>query len=245
MRGDTDFAASSTGQAAHPSARVVVEPLLTTTTTTLSTSSDTVRFGQAVNFVARVSVNGLNPVHAGDPIVFTIDNSRTVTVPLDATGQAVLDAANLGPGHHTVTAAYAGGGVFLPSQSSPIAQDITRADPAAQVVIIAIRNRRGKLIGLRLIASLAEAAGVQPSGTVAFLLKKRTLATVAPSGGTAVLTVKPQPEVEEVDHDPVRRGRADFQPGAAVDGRVGPQVTRRISKGVREGRGGGAGGVAL
>ena len=79
--------------------------------------------------------------------------------------------------------------VGLPDRSAPIAQDITRADPAA--VVIAIRNRRGKLIGLRLIASLAEAATIaQRNGRLpAQEARSRRWHRAA---AQQVLTVKPQ-----------------------------------------------------
>jgi hypothetical protein len=111
--GDTTYAGSTS-----PSI-VVVVTAPTVTTLTVSPSTSVFR-GQAVTFTATVTpTTPTTPLPTGTVTFF---DGPTVlgTVPLSATGQAVLTSANLAIGTHLISATYGGDSNFLGSTSNSV-----------------------------------------------------------------------------------------------------------------------------
>ena len=195
---------------------ITVAPQILATTTAVVSSASTPVFGQAVTFTATVA-----PAAPGiGAITFTIDGTSS-TVPLDLFGQAQLTTATLGPGPHTITAAYTGGGSFLPSRSGPIQQVVAQADTQSILIPRVLRNRHGKLRAVRLtdqVEPVAPGAGA-PTGTVTVFVDGRPLLTEALSGGTAVVTLKPKRALKKtitIAYSGDARFRASQSPGAII-----------------------------
>jgi hypothetical protein len=106
--GDTNFNPSTS-----PQATVTVKIV---TATSLSASAAGVAFGQPVTLTAHVTAGSGTP--AGS-VTFQDGGTPLGTVGVDGNGVATL-TATLGPGPHSLTAAYSGGGNFRASSSSPL-----------------------------------------------------------------------------------------------------------------------------
>jgi sugar lactone lactonase YvrE len=171
-------------------ARVVVNP--DATTTSIMSSSTSAAFGQAVTFTATVTAAKPGVGTPGGSVVFSIDGGAVV-VPLNPRGQAEWTTAALEIGSHTVTAAYQAGIGYLASQAGSVRQLVVAANTETILIPQAVRKGRGKLVALNLAARIDPQApgGGVPAGTVTYFANGRIIGTAALSGGTAVITVKP------------------------------------------------------
>jgi sugar lactone lactonase YvrE len=209
-------------------ARVVVNPDATMTSLTASAGSTV--FGQAVTFTAMVSAQGNSTLKPSGAVRFTIDGVPE-TVPLDGLGQARLTTAVLGPGSHTVIAAYAGSASLLSSQPATAQHAVVAAETQAVLVPVALRNGHRKVVGLKLTAwvdPVAPGAGV-PTGTVTFFSNGRALGTAALSHGVAALTVKPKRVLKKAITIGYG-GDVDFRPSAPVRVVLGSTALRTLAR---------------
>ena len=141
--------------AASPNYTITFRPgALTVTaadsTTVLVTSGGTSTFGQSVSFTASVyAAAGTGK-----------SSTSTWTVPWPATrGSTARPGRRPGPPRRSgraraITAAYAGDAEVRPSQSGAIQQVVDAATTQSGLEVEAIRNRRGRLVGVRLVTDV-------------------------------------------------------------------------------------------
>lgn len=122
-RVDADFPESLRNDPNRPERISDHDPVVATfnlpvgTQTTLVSSPNPSAFGQPVTFTATVSTSGA-PVPVGS-VTFTVDSNPVPgPTPLNANGQAAFTTSALGPGPHTVAAAYSGAPGFDASSTS-------------------------------------------------------------------------------------------------------------------------------
>ena len=143
------------------------------------------------------------------------------------------------PGAYTVVAAFPGSADYTAVLSSPVMFSITASASRAATEIVLVPEpvfkKKHKLVSLGLKAEvqpIAPGAGV-PTGAVTFEVQKKTrkkvteqvLGTVALSGGSATLAVKPK-SVLKKSVTILYGGDADF-PGEQFDG-IG--VSQRVGR---------------
>jgi hypothetical protein len=177
---DSLFAASS-GSVTH-----VTNSTTAPTATTVSSSTNPSVFGQSVTFTAVVTSG------AGAPtgnVTFRDGGTTLGSVALDSTGRAVLSIASLTVGTHSITAQYAGSGAFNSSSSAPLSQTVNRAATRVTVTSSVDPAKVGQAVKFTAIVAVnAPGAGI-PAGSVTFLDKGKTLATVTlDATGTATFT---------------------------------------------------------
>jgi hypothetical protein len=155
-------------------------------------------FGQAVTLVAGVSFGEATP---GGSVTFYDGSAPLGTVPVDAAGKATLTTTSLAVGSHSITAAYGGDGDLLPGASGASEESVARAATHVVLVPQPVFKKKHRLVSLGLKAEvlpIAPGAGV-PTGMVTFEIQKKVrkrvaekvLGTLALSGGSATLSVKP------------------------------------------------------
>ena len=120
---DADFPESMRNDPGRPERISDHDPIVATfnlpvaTQTALDSSPNPSAFGQAVTFTATVTAAGAAVTQG----TVTFSEAATVLagpITLNASGQAALATSSLGPGPHTVTAAYSGTDAFDPSTAS-------------------------------------------------------------------------------------------------------------------------------
>ena len=80
-----------------------------------------------------------------------MDGALAGSAPIDPlAGSATWTASALWAGSRAITAAYAGDAEVRPSQSGAIQQVVDAATTQSGLEVEAIRNRRGRLVGVRL-----------------------------------------------------------------------------------------------
>ncbi len=167
--------------------------LQASTGASLSESVGSSVVGQGVAF--SVQVTPVSP-GAGAPtgtVTFSVDGSPVATAPVDpATGRASFTTASLGRGTHTIAATYSGDADFVSSQSGSAQETVAPAGTQTALTVQAVRNRRGKVTKVELVAHVlvAPPGSGAPSGAVTYLRKGRPFRTVALSGGRAELTLR-------------------------------------------------------
>jgi hypothetical protein len=187
-------------------------------TVALDPSGSSAVFGQPVTFVAGVTAAGT----PGGSVTFFDGTTPLGTVPLDGSGRATLTVTSLAPGSHAITASYSGDADRLGGTSGSATESIARA--GTQVILV--RHpvfKRKKLVSVGLtavVAPLAPGGGI-PSGTVKFLVKKKTLGTVPLGGGAATLTLKANSVLNKAVAV-IYSGNGDFQPSQGAT----PVLTR-------------------
>ena len=93
-----------------------------TTTTLLSTGTPT--YGEPLTFTATVTTGGEN-APTGDITFFY--NGSSMTVPVDANGQASFTTTTIAAGAYSMIASYAGDDTSVPSGSAPLAFTVAKA----------------------------------------------------------------------------------------------------------------------
>jgi hypothetical protein len=147
-------------------------------------------------------------------------------VALDGSGRAMLTADNLSPGSHAITASYSGDINRLGGTSGSATESVTRAGTQ----LILVRHpvfRRKKLVSVDLTARIAILLpeGTSPTGTVTFLIRKKTLGTSVLRGGQTTLTLKANSVLNKTV-TVIYSGDVDFQP---IEGTT-PVLTRSALK---------------
>jgi MYXO-CTERM domain-containing protein len=103
----------------------------TPTTTTVASSVNPSLFGQSITLTATVTSGEGTPTGS---VEFFDGVTSLGTRTLNGAGQASLSTAALGAGSHSITAKYAGAGLFIASGSNPLNQIVGKADTATALV---------------------------------------------------------------------------------------------------------------
>ncbi len=162
----------------------------------------TVGIGKAVPALALAS--SANPALGLAPVTFTATASGTGGTPTGSvgfydgttllgtaaltSGQATFTLATLSPGTHAITAAYAGDANFASLTSAALSQVIQQL---ASTVVLSTSSSTGTDpfgLAVTFTATVSNAGGIVPTGSVTFLDGAEVLGTVALSGGTASFT---------------------------------------------------------
>jgi hypothetical protein len=175
---------------------VVLTAFRTATTTTLTSSANPAVVGQSVTFTALVVPAGTGAGRPAGTVTFLASGTPIGTAAVDlATGLASITSPAFGVGRTSVTAVYSPSTSQLQfSQSKPLTQFVSPAGTQTIVTAQAVRDRRGRLVAVDLVAQVpvtAPGSGV-PTGTVSYFLNgNRRFRTKALTDGTAILRLKP------------------------------------------------------
>src|SRR5262249_22760687 len=110
----------------------------------------------------------------------------------DQTGKAILTSAGLLLGSHSITAAYSGDSNLAGRTSDLVTESVAQAGTRVLLVPHGMFKKK-KVVSVDLTAAIVPLApgGGSPTGTIRFLVKKKTLGTASLYGGQATLKVKP------------------------------------------------------
>jgi hypothetical protein len=148
------------------------------TTTQLTSSGATTVFGQPVTFSARVTANSPGTGVATGSIAFKDGGTDLGTVPLDATGRAVLVTSVLTVGSHSITGSYGGDSNFNGGTSTALGQTVNPHPTTTTLTSSADPATVGQTVTLiATVVANAPVTGI-PTGTVTFLDKGKTLGMV-------------------------------------------------------------------
>jgi hypothetical protein len=180
-------------------------------------------FGQQVTFVATVT----GPGGPSGSITFFDGTTLLANVWLDAAGRATLPES-LPVGSHAITAFYSGDLNLLGKTSGTFTESVAQAGTQLKLMRQPM-FRKKNVVSVRLSAELDPLAPGQgiASGAVKFMIKKKTLATVALDGGTASATFKVN-SVLNKKVTVVYSGDRNFKPSQAVT----PVLSRAALKSV-------------
>jgi len=153
--GDTN----DSGSASAPLALTV--QIATTSTIVLASPSPAI-VDSPVTFTAKVISNGGIPTGS---VIFSADGAAIGTVPLDATGTAVLSYSTLSAGTHSITASYGGDADNSPSASTPITL-LVGTIPTGTA--LGATSGSGPNSQVSLVATVVGSSGPTPTGMVTF-----------------------------------------------------------------------------
>ena len=116
-------------------------PAPVATTTTLTTSNTAAGTGESVTFTAAVTpLSGATPT---GQVIFANGTTSIGTMPLDATGKAVLQTSFAATGVYHITAAYSGNGVDAASVSAPLTETVVTPGITALVSPVSLTIKSG------------------------------------------------------------------------------------------------------
>ncbi|MFI5454074.1 MAG: choice-of-anchor Q domain-containing protein [Isosphaerales bacterium] len=143
--------------------------------------------GQSVTLVATVTAAGT----PSGSVTFFDGVTPLGTVPLDGSGKATLTTSSLALGPRSITATYSGDSDLLGVTSRSTTESVSQAGTQVVLVPLGVFKKK-KLVSVGLTAEITPLApgGGTPTGTVKFMLKKKTLGTATLGGGEATLTLK-------------------------------------------------------
>jgi hypothetical protein len=178
--GDSNYTSSSSTAASQTVIR-------DDTSTSLSSALESIVFGQSVTFtvVVRSNVPG-NGTPTGT--IRLAAGSTTLGYATLHSGSAQFTRSALGLGNQGVTAVYNGDGDFNSSTSSAVSESV--GQDAAMIVITPAANPANAGSPIRFVVTVAAAApgGGTPTGMVILKDRKKTLGSIALSGGSATFT---------------------------------------------------------
>lgn len=144
------------------------------TATRVASSMKSAPVGHAVTFNAVVSAPGHKPTGS---VVFTVDGQAYPAAALSRTGHASLTVTELGPGPHSVSAAYGGDGACAGSVGT-CAQQVNRAHTTVGVRSSLSASTSGQPVTLTAVV-VTQARGWTPGGAIDFLDGAADLGSVA------------------------------------------------------------------
>jgi uncharacterized repeat protein (TIGR03803 family) len=116
-------------------------PTPVATTTTLTSSNTAAGTGENVTFTATVTpLSGATPT---GQVIFANGTTSIGTMPLDATGKAVLQTSFAATGVYHITAAYSGNGVDAASVSPPLTETVVTPGITALVSPVSLTIKSG------------------------------------------------------------------------------------------------------
>ncbi|HEY2467590.1 MAG TPA: choice-of-anchor tandem repeat GloVer-containing protein [Terracidiphilus sp.] len=147
------------------------------TTTTLAASNTAAGTGESVTLTATVTpLSGATPT---GQVIFTNGTTNFGTVPLDATGKAVLQTSFASTGVYSITAAYSGNGVDAASVSTPLTETVVTPGITAAVNPVSLTIKPGS--SGQLVITITPTGGY--TGSITFscgTLPKHVSCTFAP-----------------------------------------------------------------
>ena len=146
--------------------------------------------GQKVTFTAKVMPQTKGAPKPLGTVAFVEDSTTLGVVSLNSKGIATFSTTALSAGEHLVVAEYGGDTYFGPSESSPVAQIVTKA--ATELTLKSSRNPApfGASVTLSATVKVLPPGTGTPTGTVTFLEGGTPVATVPLSGKVAKYSPK-------------------------------------------------------
>ena len=154
------------------------------TTTTLASSLNPSVYGQGVLFTAVVSAASGTPTGT----VIFYDGSTAIGSATLVSGRAAISISSLAVGSHSITAAYQGVGLFVPSTSAPVNQVVNIA--ATLTSLTSSQNPAVVTESVTYTAAVASQSGGAVTGTVVFQDGGSTVATVTVVSNQAAYSTK-------------------------------------------------------
>jgi minor extracellular serine protease Vpr len=174
--GDGNFAGSS---------GTTTEKVKATTTLSLTSSNQTITYGDSVTLQATLSSTAGTPPD-GEKVTFK-NGTAAVGTGVLAGGVATLTTSTLPAGSLTLTAVYAGDTQYLPVTSASITETVSKA---ATSVIVTSSQSGGPGQPVTLTATVQPTTGTAvPTGTVTFKEGTKLLASTKLIGGTGSINV--------------------------------------------------------
>jgi uncharacterized repeat protein (TIGR03803 family) len=158
--------------------------LANATTTTLNASPNPTVFGQEITLTATVTASG-NP--SGN--VEFLDGNTSLGTAQVIGGTATLKTTGLAVGGHTISAAYAGDGTFLPSESSAIPVTVNRAQTTTTLESTPNPSTRKQLVTLTATVVAVSPGTGTATGQVQLMEGKKKLGTASLVNGVATFQV--------------------------------------------------------
>lgn len=159
------------------------------TSTTLTSSPNPSSAYQSVLFTATITSQ-----YKGSPsgTVTFMDGSTVLGKGSVSNGQATLNYPFPSPGMQRITADYSGDSVFLPSSSTVLKQQVTKAQTTTTLASNPNPSQQGQQVTFT--ATVAGAYGGTPTGTIQFKMHGNVLATVHLSNGSAIYRTSSLPK---------------------------------------------------
>jgi len=168
--------------------QVVNQASNNTTTTALVSSVNPSTFGQTVVLTATVTGGG-GPAPAGN-VMFVDGTTPIGTVALNGASEALLETPSLSVGSHSISAMYAGSGVYSASTSSSLNQNVNSGTGTATTTSLATSANPASAGQPVVFTATVSGVGGTPTGTVTFLSGTTVLGTTLLNGaGQASLQV--------------------------------------------------------
>ncbi|MGW2325019.1 beta strand repeat-containing protein [Streptomyces sp. NPDC001700] len=161
--------------------------MASSTTTVTSTPNPSVP-GQTVTYTATVASVPPGAFTPTGTVTFTLDAGAPVTVPVDASGQAVFTDSTLAVGSHTVTATYSGDANLEPSTGTSI-QQVNQGATTTSLTVSPNPAVCGEAVTLTASVVAAPPAAGVPTGTVTFIISADGPALTAPLDATGQASV--------------------------------------------------------
>jgi hypothetical protein len=155
------------------------------TTTVVSSTADSVAFGQSITLSA--SVTPVNGGSATGTVTF-FDTSNTLGSASLNDNVATLSAIVLGTGSHTITASYAGGDSVLGSTSAPLIETVNPAATATSLFSGANPVALNQPVAFT--ATISSQYGGVATGTVAFYDGRTQIGSGQVTNNAAMLTIE-------------------------------------------------------
>jgi autotransporter-associated beta strand protein/adhesin HecA-like repeat protein len=183
--GDVNFNPSTAGPLTQSVNRADV-------TASLTSSANPSVLGQTVTFTATLTATSPGSGTPTGTITFTVDGTAQTPAVSIANGQATFSIATLGPGNHTITAAYSGDSNFNTASPVALTQTVTAVTKAATSTAITSSvnpSILGQAVNFKATVSTGTAGVGTPSGTITFSVDGAPQPSVPlGSDGTATLS---------------------------------------------------------
>ncbi len=158
-----------------------------TSTVTLTSSQSTCAYGEQLVLTATVIPTAEGAAPDGS-VTFTDSGADLGTVALNSSGQAALADSDLSAGTHSLEAEYSGSATYASANSNPLAQVITVQGSSTSLFAAPDPTGYGDTV-VAVATVLPAAGGGVPTGTVALMNGKVSVATAPLSDGVAVFAV--------------------------------------------------------
>ncbi len=151
----------------------------------VTSSLGTATYGQPVTYTAT-----MNTAAATGSVVFTVDGVTKYTAPLDTNGRALLVLATQPVGQHTVTAAYGGSALYLPSVSPAVTTTVVKANTVVTLRSSAATAKRGTVVTFTATVTVVSPGVAVAAGAMVFTIDGRPYYVWVGQGGIARYSTK-------------------------------------------------------
>jgi autotransporter-associated beta strand protein len=185
--GDTDFATSTSSALGQTVNR-------DSTATSVASSMGSSVFGQAITLTATVVANSPGSGTPAGTVTFKDGSTTLGTGTLNGSGVAILNAATLSAGSHSITAMYGGDANFTASTSSGITQVVSQDSTSSAVTASVNPSVFGQSVTFTATVISAPPGSGTPTGLVTFMDGSTNLGTGTLNGsGHATLSTSALP----------------------------------------------------